>query len=406
MTELRLIKIQTDQPKVSYSSLTQHRQCPQAWAYKHVFGLGGLPEFGAKPELHFGSWWHALRAAEAIERGRALGTLKSAPDKIKTTDDGPTIEVNQVTRIGTGGSLVEDVLQAADEWWTKMSEDHKETWTKKLNVRDLRKHLVMTEQRYAETYGAQIAHEEPIAIECGWGRTLPGLEKRLVGYTDEVYRDTRRGMTCVRDHKTTSKMYGHSPADDLMDSQLHLNAWGLNDRLKEWGAGAISAVGYSRTLSVGPSWPKLTLKGALSKQVTNFDLATYRDFCQSPEAVEKGYQEDPAVVARLSEESSKEWFQRTLTPLNRHVIRAHLQSAVDTAQDTIKTMDRVVRRGEAPRNFSKGCGWCDFSELCRSQVLGGPEGAYPLEDFGLKTRFDALPAPEQDEIPEDLPESV
>ena len=403
MTELRLIKIETDQPKVSYSSLTQHRQCPQAWAYKHVFGLGGLPEFGAKPELHFGSWWHALRAAEAIERGRALDTLRSCPDRIKTVDDGPEILVPAESPVG---SLVGKVLEAADAWWTAMSEEYKETWSKKLNVRDLRKHLEKTEERYAQTYATQIAQEQPIAVECGWSRTLPGLEKRLVGYTDEVYYDTRRGMACVRDHKSTSSLYGLSPVNDLMNSQLHLNAWGLAQRLKEWGAPQINAVGYSHTLSVGPSWPKLTLKGALSKQVTKFDLATYREFCQSPEAVEKGYTEDPAVVARLSEESGQEWFQRTLTPVNRHVIRAHLQSAVDTAQDTIKTLDRVVRRGEAPRNFSKGCGWCDFSELCRSQVLGGPEGAYPLEDFGLKTRFDALPAPEQAEIPEDLPESV
>ena len=74
----------------SYSGLALHRTCPQAWTYKHLRGLTRAEDEIA-PWRDIGSWWHALRAADALDRGLALGSLRYAPRKISTVDSGPVM---------------------------------------------------------------------------------------------------------------------------------------------------------------------------------------------------------------------------------------------------------------------------------------------------------------------------
>ena len=197
----------------------------------------------------------------------------------------------------------------------------------------------------------------------------------------------------VRDHKTGKQLPTQSALDDMMDSQLQLYAWGAAPQISEWGMGAISATAYDRVKSVKPTTPRLNKSGTLSKTVTQFDLHTYLDWVaegQEFEGLRKDgsgagiYEAEQSVIDHLMSPAWRTiWHQRTLTPLNTNMIRAHLRSAVDTIADLNQTRHRAEDTGEAARNLTKGCTWCDFAALCRAQIVGGPDGEYTLVDYRL-----------------------
>lgn len=371
----------------SYSGLTLHRKCPQAWHYRYMLGLSRPPKSEAKPELHFGNWWHALRAADSIERGRAHGTLKYAPKKgIRCTDDGPRIMPwNEDGTENTG--LVEQVFEAIEHWQESIPDEHIAEWKSKLGSDSPSRLLRSLNARYTRQHKDEILNEHPVGVEVKWTRQLPGLETVLLGYTDEVFLDVKRNLTVVRDHKTTKQLSSYGSAeDDLLDSQLDLNAWGLMEVVAAWGIPPVQAIAFDRVCSVKPTTPKLIKSGKLSKTVTNFDLMTYMAFCQSDAAKEAGYLPEPSQIERISAPAYQtRWFQRTLRPLNRNIVKAHLQAAVDSQQDAGRTIQRALKRGEAPRNMTgAACKFCDFAKLCRAQMVGGADGEYDVAEYALR----------------------
>lgn len=362
----------------SYSGVTLHRKCPQAWSYRHLYGLRKPPKDDAKVELRFGSWWHALRAADCIERGRELESLKWTPKEIQTVDGEPKISTDQE-------GLIDRVFEACSVWTDNLPEEHAALWKSKLGGYPIQL-LESLWARWVKRWAEDVMRERPVGVEVKWSRPLPGnLGVDLIGYTDEVFWSERRGVLVVRDHKTAKELPMQSTATDMMESQLHLNAWGLKERTEQWGLGPVGAVAYDRVVSVRPTMPKLTMKGTLNKQITRYDLTTYLEFCESVK--DKGYVPDPEIIERLSTPSAEsQWFQRTLTPVNRNIARVHLQSAVDSTFDSRMTIQRVKERGEAPRNLTTmNCKWCDFRPLCLAQMIGGPNGDYNLEDYGLRS---------------------
>lgn len=428
--------------RAHYSSLTLHRKCPQAWYYRYDVGLRGDREQVAAPERDFGSWWGALRAAEALERGRSLGSLRGKPKKFRSVDDIDKFDAATVT--------VRHVAEAASAWWEKQSFEAKEEWATRLGD-ELPSLLSGKFERWLDEYAEDRKYERPIAVELFWDRVLPKpegdrrwdneagqLELYLLGFIDEVYEDTQRGLIVARDSKTSKGLANASAVQDMMDSQLHLYAWGATPTLAAMGVDPIRAVGYDRMLSKKPATPQLTLTGTLSKAVTNFDLKTYLDWATEdtrpltrealdvvlpPEKREKLtdeqkqmirelpagrvygklgefmatgakkgapkfgiYQPEEAMIEKLSQKSWRHmFFQRTTVPLSSNIVRAHLRSAVDTATDIWRTQNRAAQIGEAARNFSKdNCTWCDFASLCRAQVMGGPDGEYELAEHSLK----------------------
>lgn len=408
----------------SFSSLTLHRTCPQAWSYRYIRGLS-RPAETVRPEADFGSWWHALRDAEAMQRGREMGSLRFTPRTISTGDDGVVFErvgdaddkhPSVVYRIKFRGIEVsgpaplteEAVLTAAASYWNSLPTDAKELWQERLGP--LVERLTYVNDRWHEVYADDLAHEAPLGIEVKFKRPLPESPNGgvLPGYVDLVYLDTRRNLTVVRDSKTGKSLSSTDTADDLMDSQLHVYAWGAAPLVKEWGY-SINALSYDRVRSVAPKMPTLTQSGSLSKSVTDYDLHTYLTWAAGPDGdgipwgepdtfvgsgPRKGtpkwglYTAEESVVERLSTQAARSaWFQRTLVPLNRNVIRAHLRAAVDTQRAQSETVTRYAVTAEAPRNFTRnGCRWCDFAPLCRAEMMGGPGGDYPLQDYGLVER--------------------
>jgi hypothetical protein len=65
--------------RTSYSSLTAHRKCPQAWNYRYLQGL--IPdETETVLSRDLGSWWHFLRLTDSITRGVEHRSLVSVPE--------------------------------------------------------------------------------------------------------------------------------------------------------------------------------------------------------------------------------------------------------------------------------------------------------------------------------------
>lgn len=390
-----------NQQRESYSSLTAHRSCPQRWQYGAIRGLSKDDPEDVRVELEFGLWWHALRAANVLERGRDKDSLRGVPAKLRAVD-GVMIATDDLTYIE------ERVLIEARRWWESQTPYTQDVWQQRIGG-GLVERLLYVYERWMERWSEEIAQEAPLAVEVFWQRELPpqpGVlpdasdpDTLLVGYVDEVYYDERRGIVVVRDNKASKALGTQTVADNMMDSQLQLYAWGLTPLVKEWGH-SVRAVAYDRVRMSAPKTPKLNQSGTLSKSITDFDLHTYRTWAKGPDGLGQPYPglkkdgsgagfytEDEQVVQNLSDPASQSaWFQRSLTPLSQNTVRTHLLSAVDSALDMRRTRARVELTSEAARNLGSACRWCDFAELCRAEMIGGAGGEYDLSSMRLRKR--------------------
>jgi hypothetical protein len=403
--------------RASYSSLSTHRTCPQKFFYRYVMRLTE-PDTAPTPERDFGSWWSVFRATDALERGRKLDSLKATPRVFHGVDEGPEFDQRTVT--------LGDVMDAATIWWRQRTPEVQEAWLSVLGESLPARLRTLNDAYYAE-WGDQIATERPLGVEVKWERVLPrpvgdsawqdteGMpDIVLMGTLDEVYFDSARRIVVVRDGKSSKQLSAQSHVDDMMDSQLQVYGWGAAPLVAAWGMGPIRAVAFDRARSVAPKPPHLTLSGTLAVRggeptISATDLATYLAWAKGADGEgvpwgEEGvfyktgakagepkfgrYTADERIIARLSTPAERSrWFQRQPVPLNLAIVRSHLRAAVDTATDIWRTEKRSARTGEAGRNLVKTtCGWCDYSALCRAQMIGGADGQYELAEYGLVSR--------------------
>lgn len=411
---------------VSHSMLTLHRKCPQAWNYRYVRGLVQVITV-PQVDRELGGWWHLMRAADAITRGIEHGSLRKTPKQLRSFDGGPELirqgpmlsgpdglkhPVYQVNGEGKAYKMTTKlVLALAEAWWKTLSSEDEDVWVERLGT-SLPAHLEWMDTRWRTRWHDDLLNEQPLAVEVKWRLPLPGTEATMGGYIDEVYLDTKRRIVVVKDHKSKRSLDSTTSADDLLDSQLQVYAWGIREVVADWGL-KVSAVAYDRARSAPAKQPQITQSGSLSKSVTDYDLDTYLSFARGPDGegvpwgepdtyVKSGkrkgeakwgfYHAEEAVIEKLSSPAALSvWHQRTLVPLNKNIVTAHVQAAIDTQRDTERTIERVERTGAAPRNFTKeACRFCDFAGLCRAELIGGSRGEYDPADYGLRHR-DAEP---------------
>lgn len=409
---------------VSYSSLTLHRQCPQAWSYRY---LRGLDKAGTAVARDLGSWWHLVRAMDALQHGLSLDSLRSIPKRLSTgandltltlatadlNGDIPLPAAGSKYRLPNGKTVPvssEAAIAIAAAWWRTIGGDEQDAWIEE-SGEALPDRLAYMEARYQERWADDRASEVPLAVEHKFRREVPnGSGATIPGVVDLIYLDTRRNLVVVRDAKSNRQLAAADSADDLSDSQVHLYGWGVNEEVETWGHGPVSALSYDRARSAPPKSPAVTqTAGSLSKSVTDYDLHTYLTWAAGPdgrgvpwgtegEYVKTGkragepkfgrYVAEDSVIEKLSHPAALSiWHQRTLTPLNHNIIKAHLQAVSDTQQQAERTVAQFTEHGSAPRNFTRqGCKWCDYNRLCRAELIGGPGGEYPPEDYGLTER--------------------
>lgn len=444
LTDLdQLIDFTGDSPQSSYSAITLHRKCPQAWLYRYGMRLEQLDDTPT-PYLTIGRWWSLLQAVESLERGRAAESLVFVPRALREKQEGYDLDPTSAT--------TSDVLFAAQERWKMMTEDERTEFIDKLGE-PLPDRLGNMFQLWHSANPERFDRERPLGAEVFWKRALPRPEKdkawslladpsavptmNLIGFIDELYYDRQRKMVVIKDGKAQKDIQrGNGAVDDLMDSQLQLYAWGITPKLKRKGIEPPRAVSFDRITSVAPKEPQLTATGTLSKTVTAYDAETYRRWAltdtrpddemilsmtDDPARVEelremrdglglgqfwgklgefyvsgakKGqpkfgiYDLDETVLEKLNSPSEQaRWTARSTDPINRRVVEAHLRAAVDTSLDIYQTQQRAAATGAAARNLDRrGCSWCDFADICRAQLMGGSVGEYDLELYGLKQK--------------------
>lgn len=428
-------------PQSSYSALTLHRKCPQAWLYRYGMRLEPV-EDTPTPYLTVGTWWALLQAVECMERGRAAESLVFVPRSLRDRQEGYDLDPSSAE--------VDEVLFAAQERWKRMTEDEQTEFIDKLGepLPDRLDHMF---QLWNEANPERFDRERPLGAEVFWKRALPRPEKdaawslladpskvptmSLIGFIDELYYDRQRKMVVIKDGKAQRDIQrGNGATDDLMDSQLQLYAWGITPKLKREGIEPPRAVSFDRITSVAPKEPQLTATGTLSKSVTAYDAATYRRWALTDTRPSADYMEemglsldqqmivgqildrpgrvwgkvgeyyasgakkgqpkfgiydlDEKVLEKLNSPGEQaRWTSRSLDPINRRVVEAHLRAAVDTALDIYQTQQRAAATGAAARNLDRrGCTWCDFADICRAQLIGGSAGEYDLELYGLRQK--------------------
>jgi len=324
-------------------------------------------------------------AAENIHKAVESGNLIHCPTHIR---------VNNIN-IFTEEITVSEVLRNAEFFWKLLNEDQKESWLNVLGA-PLEDRLDDLHSRYTRQWGDEDKDHDPLAVELSFKVKLPGTDTVLKGQIDYLYRDNSKGGILVaRDIKTSKTLSSSESMSDVLDSQLHLYAFGLKPFLKRNDLPDITAVEYDRVRSAMPKQPVITTTGSLSKSVTGYDLWTYLDW--SADLIEWGtpetftaagkpkfgvYERDAKVVDKLSSpEELGQWFRRTLIPINRNVIRQHVKSAVLTAQDIERTLETEPEA--LARNFTKDCQWCDYAKLCRAEVMSGIGQFESLEDLDL-----------------------
>lgn len=393
--------------RVSYSSMTLHRQCPQAWKYRYIDDLVSVSERHA---ADLGTWWHFVRACDSIHRGLALGSLLESPARLSAAPDLDLKDAGDgIYHLPSGQSITakeSNALTLAEAWWRKLPSESKDSWIESLGEA-MPERLSALAEAYRARWNQDLDRESPLLVEAKVHVPLPGTSAEFSGIVDLVYRDEARGLVVVRDHKTSSSLPGADAEADLADSQLHLYGWAVGKVLsKRDPEFRVDALSYDRVRSAKPKEPSLTQSGNLSKSVRDYDLATYLRFAAGPdgngvpwgepdEYVKSGknagkpkwgiYTVEDEEVARLSSPAALSlWHQRTLTPLNKRIVRTHVRSMAYSQRRAEETVEVVKDEGEAPRNFHRWtCRTCDFKRLCAAQLTGGPEGDYPPEDYGL-----------------------
>lgn len=354
---------------VSPSSLGTYRACPKKFEFS---SLRRLRPAGMAPLItrELGSWWHAVRAADAIARSRKQETPPLyLPETISTGDMGPILPVTETT-------CASDILLAAQRFWDAMPFEQQERWIEKTGA-PLPEHLAEMDRRWEAAWGDDHENEEVIAVEVQFEVPIGDTGVVLRGRVDEVYRDKRLGLIVVRDHKSNGTIASTESLDDLLDSQLHLYAWGVSVHL---GVN-VGAVGYDRARSKPAAQPAVTKAGKLSASVTDYDVHAYLAFTDEPvpfPGLKKDgsgagfYERDEKVVEKLQTPGERDkWNRRTLDPVNPRMIRGHLQEAVATAEGQAEAKRRFddPARGPIPRNLSRnGCKSCDFVMLCLDEM--------------------------------------
>lgn len=391
--------------RYSYSSLSKLQLCERLFAYSYIENYEAIRPKG--PAAVRGTAWHALLQAHWLQRGHEIGSLLEVPDHIDALDGlRLPLHVNDdgelVVRFPGAGSgeypISPAVIIDAVAWdWEQLPFERQEEMAASYGA-PLADRLENAWARYQQRWGATLTRMQPLLTETRWTRLAPNGQE-LMGYVDLVFWDPDVDMVIVQDVKSGDGW--PQEADhilDLMDSQTHLMAWGVAPKLRELGSRAPEAVEYDRWRSKKPATPQLTQAGALSKSTTDYDAFTYREWCETkprPEptaaALAKGktaedfpvYEMDPEHLATL--EADKDgWFRRSRRPVSLPTITAHVLAA----QAQAKRASRVKTK-TAPISPSKACGWCDFSHLCRAEIVGGKPEPLVLADYGLrkKTQF-------------------
>lgn len=406
---------------LSFSSISTYRTCPQKYRLRYIERLERVPTSEAKEApREMGTWWHAVRAAEAIERGRVRDSLvaEGVPETLQLADDWPELSTDSE-------HLVDAVFEQMDAWWKDRSPDYREAFIEQFR-QDMPSRLDYMLDAWTARYSAELEVRNPLAVEFKFERDLTqDGDMKIRGVVDEIFLDTSKNIVVVSDNKGHREIPRESSRTEMSESQLHLYAWAVAATVAQWGHGEPRALAYDRARFKAPATPQVTATGGLSKSVTDYDHQTYVEWAsQSPkwgkpgEYVKTGknagrakfgtYELEESVAERLLESQELDkWFKSSRVPVNINAVRTHLVAAKYSGDGIAQVVEQATSPEEVvPMNLGKACDWCEFSQLCRSVIFGGVKGDYDLESLGLRRRAEPSEDAEAEGDPVDTVEDL
>lgn len=312
--------------KISNSKATTWRRCPKKYKYKYVMGL--RPKKRKRP-LEMGSWMHAL-----LEVHYGGGNWKKKHKEL-TVIYNNYFEEERVDL----GDLPTDC-----------------------------KRLMLS---YLRTYEREDRYWYPIDQELNEYVTLPsGLRLNVV--VDLVVED-HMGIWIV-DHKFRSKFSRPGKPSVVLDPQLTLYFWAIERLGYRPLAGAI----YNEVRTKAPTVPaKLKSGGLQQRSNIDTDIWTYAAAIKrNGESLAK-YEKILRVIASRQRER---FFRRTHIPKDSPVVDTTMRELMQTASE----INAAERRRSYPRSHESSCDWCDYSDLCVSQFMGGDIQSMIKSNYTLK----------------------
>ncbi len=322
--------------RITFSSATSWRRCPQAYFYEYVEGLKPKQEFA--PPLQLGRVVH--RYLEHFYA--ALKAKRKTPIRASTRHANALMQIDHEFTEPTRQLAVAAQVAGEDELGKEL-----------LGLVPKAARLC---QAYFELRGGSDTHR---VLMCEEYIRFPLTEKdEVVAVIDLVTQD-EEGVW-IWEHKTT----GNVPAQGrrLRDLQTILGAVLLEEARGMKPAGVIW--NYFRTKE--PAEPRLLKNGTLS-MAANQDT-TWRVYEQAL----KMHHLDPAdykeMQSLLADREEKVFFPRMEMQL--------FQSEAVLLRDLISTCGEIRAAVSDPsfvpvRNIGQNCDWCRFNKVCEAVLLGG-----------------------------------
>lgn len=362
------------------SALSVLNHCEQKFTYAYLHELE--PVGALSLPLVRGSWFHALRAAQGLKQGLKQGTLLEVPTVVNLGHDA----LSEVSLVQDGSGewcfLVEDhddaepwpvEPRAVHEMWLAHVHDFLPTDDEEWEA--LPDEVWFLYQRYLAAHLDDLRTEQVLLVEHQWSRVdefdnIDGEPVIYGGRVDRVVRNAQ-GIVVVRDHKTTSQL----PAADLrlIDSQLHLYAWGLAPLLDEHGLEVLGVeYDYART---GLGTVRLTKAGKLYANQAVMDGWAFEELLGKAVAEYNhgggslSTEDFSAVITKMYEEGTSQFFIRSLMPVNETVV-VGLLDANRRSVEVARSLYDEGPRHPARRNPGRHCSWCEFEKLCTGDLYG------------------------------------
>lgn len=333
------------------TGMNRLRHCEQQYYFAEVVGL----ETQSSVNMLLGSWFHALMQAQGIRQGVVQQSLLSDHKVVDLGFD--AIDPVPLDDLGdpTSGDFVADVHRyllnnVAAYFPTGLDEE----------LDELPGRAWFLYNRYVARWFPLMQSETVLLVEHEWQRDTNGVT--YGGKVDRVLINAD-GLLVVRDYKST----GSVPTSNfrLINSQLHLYAWGLAPLLAEYGLGDIMLVEYDYAYTYPPK-VRLTKAGRLYKNQPALDTYALAALLKH----EGADPESPHFAEhfqRAEEEGNERFFRRSSLPVNEHVVRRLLDE-----QDILLERAEAMERGDRLPVINPGrhCDWCSFTGLCTATVYG------------------------------------
>jgi PD-(D/E)XK nuclease superfamily len=165
------------------------------------------------------------------------------------------------------------------------------------------------------------------------------------------------GSQWIWDHKTVGSFMDEGFL--MIDAQLARYLWGA----RKLGFSPQGIV-FNEVITKAPTVPELLKSGQLTQRKDLFtDEDTYREAIATHGLNEQDYID---TLKRLRLTQGARFFRRTTLPKGPTLVKNMMRDLMITATE----IHAAEAKQRFPRSIDKDCAWCEFRDVCQSQLMG------------------------------------